>query len=113
MDDRRKHRRVPVKLPATYRSANRTVDAYVANLSQGGLFIMCEDIDDVGTPAEVAINLPGESPLVVSGSVAWCVHGQDSRGMGFRFADLGRRPRLLLANYLLRSNSSDESKSPP
>lgn len=95
--DRRQTPRVDVQLSATYRSANRTVDARVLNLSQSGLFLSCADSDPVGTPAHVDLALPDRDPITVSGVVIW----SDVPGMGIRFGDLGRETRMALANFIM------------
>jgi uncharacterized protein (TIGR02266 family) len=100
--DKRKHPRLPVNLPAVYRSANMTVDAYVANLSQGGAFVAAPLVDAVGTPAQLTISLPGQSePVRVVGRVVWVHRLHPRMGMGICFTELGREQRLALANFLI------------
>lgn len=100
--DKRKHPRLTVNLPAVYRSANMTMDAYVANLSQGGAFVAAPSVDAVGTPAHLTISLPGQAePIRVEGRVIWVHRLHPRRGMGICFTALGREQRLALANFLI------------
>ena len=104
-DEKRKHRRQLVNLQATYRSESLIIEAFVLNLSQGGLFISCMQVDSIGTTAEVSIEFPGEAdPLVLHGSVAWSDPTNPQLGMGLRFRQLGKEPRLAIANFLLQSH---------
>jgi uncharacterized protein (TIGR02266 family) len=102
VQEKRKHPRVPVNLPAVYRSVNLTTDVYVSNISQGGAFVACPSVDGIGTHAELLVSIPGRAdPLRLVGTVTW-VHRMHPRpGMGITFAQLARDQRLALANFLI------------
>lgn len=104
--ERRRCSRLPVNLPAVYRSANRMLDAQVSCLSWNGLRLSCSRVDRVGAEATVAISLPDSTrPLTVEGSVVWIhVRDEDMCEMGLRLHNLPRNSGLSLANYLLRSS---------
>lgn len=98
--EKRKHPRMPVQIPAIYRSSSLTTDAYVSNISQGGLFISCRP-DSVGTVGEIVISLPGvKGPVPLRGRVIWA-RLPPQGGMGFIFEDLPREHRVALANFLI------------
>lgn len=89
-----------VRLPAVYRSLNLTIDAYVSNISQGGLNLSCDEVDAEGTEGEVVLTLPGQSETIqFSGRVIWA--DPSSPAMGFCFDSLSRENRLALANFLI------------
>lgn len=98
-DDRRKSPRVRVQVTAIYRSANLTIDARVSNLSQSGLLLECERVDETGTSAFIELDQSDGEALVVPSRVAWsdAAHG----GMGIRFLGLSRAQRLALANFIM------------
>ena len=98
-NNRRQFPRIFVSLTATYRSPNLTIDASVENLSQAGLFIASSTVEDIGTSAELVLDLPGRlSPLILPCSVAW---SSDIHGMGLRFSELPRDQRAALANFIM------------
>jgi hypothetical protein len=89
-------------LPAVYRSGNLTIDAYVSNISQGGLNLSCSEVDQVGTQGEVVITLPGQTEsLHLPGHVKWSDRSSKTCVMGFCFDNLTREHRLALANFLI------------
>ena len=98
--EKRKHPRLAVRIPAIYRSPTLTTDAYVANISQSGLFISCRP-DVVGAVGEIVLSLPGfASPVPLRGRVIW-VRLSPEAGMGFVFQDVPRQHRVALANFLI------------
>jgi uncharacterized protein (TIGR02266 family) len=101
--DKRRYPRILVRLPAVYRSLNLTADAFVSNISQGGLNLACTEVDVVGTEGEVQITLPGQTDsLRLQGKVIWNDLTTDQKqGMGFCFDSLNREHRLALANFLI------------
>jgi uncharacterized protein (TIGR02266 family) len=101
--DKRRYPRILVRLPAVYRSSNLTIDAFVSNISQGGLNLDCTDVDIVGTEGEVQITLPGQTDaLRLQGKVIWSDRStEQQQGMGFCFDSLNRDHRLALANFLI------------
>ncbi len=102
LPEKRKYPRVIVNIPAIYRSSVMTLDGYVANLSQGGVFLACASFDPPGTPAELMIMAPGlPQPIRVQGRVIWVCRMHPRQGMGLSFQDMPRDHRLALANFLL------------
>jgi hypothetical protein len=94
--DKRKHPRIAVHVPVTYRSAGLTLDTQAINLSQTGAFVTGRSVDPIGTEAEVSLML-GRSSLRIIGVVVW----NNGAGMGVRFGGLSRDDRLTLANFLI------------
>ena len=113
--DRRKHPRLRVNLAATYRSSKVIADTYVSDLSNTGLRLSACDVNDVGSTANVAIDLSGhQTPVAVSGKVVWCEQDDagESRGLGLHFEQLTRDALLALANYLLKSSHLQATPHP-
>lgn len=105
--EKRKHPRLPVNLPATYRSTGLVQDVRVSNLSKTGLSIACEETEPLGTEAEVLLSLPAEQePIPLQGVVIWVSSNPDHPGMGIQFRDLPAEARSALTNYLMRSSYS-------
>lgn len=98
-DERRKSPRVRVKVTAIYRSASLTIDARVKNLSQRGLLLECDRVDEIGTAAVVELDQSDGEALVVPSTVVWSDAGQG--GMGLRFHGLSKDQRLALANFIM------------
>ncbi|MBN2565897.1 MAG: PilZ domain-containing protein [Candidatus Eisenbacteria bacterium] len=100
--ERRRHPRVDLNLPAIYRSAHRTMDTYVRNLSQGGLALAAPHVDLTGTECELLVTLPGRADqLALHGKIIWIDTSTETPTMGFRFDQLSRDQRVALANFLL------------
>ncbi len=94
--DKRKHPRIDVNVPATYRSASLTLDTFAVNLSQTGVYLRARPADPVGTEVQLSLSF-GRTTLKLSAVVAWSCPG----GMGLRFRELSRDQRLALANFLI------------
>ncbi len=102
-DDKRKHPRMSLHIPVTYRSRDLTLDAYAVNISQTGLLISCIALDDVGKDAEVLLTLPDNSgTLTLKGRVVWNGKISHRTVMGVLFMNNSREKLLALANFLIR-----------
>ena len=66
----RRDPRFSVEVPVVYSSATLTVDAVVRDLSRGGVFIVTEVLDPIGTPCDLTALPGGRSQLHFSGVVA-------------------------------------------
>ncbi len=100
--EKRKHPRIKVNLPATYYSLQTSVDSYVSNLSQEGIFLCSPTLDKISTIAQIQLSLPNEStPITLDGKVAWTLNIPGQSGMGLILLNLTRDQRLILANFLI------------
>jgi PilZ domain len=97
--EHRRALRVPVDLPARYRSGNLSLDGRARDLSQFGLFFVGDATDADGGDVFVEVDLPDDPthPLALKGEVSR-VEGD---GMGIRFLGLDVSDRRRLANYLI------------
>ena len=57
-DDRRRHRRVPVRVVIDYETADAFFTDYALNLSLGGIFICTDDLLPVGTRLRIHFSIP-------------------------------------------------------
>lgn len=79
-EERRRHRRTPVALPATVHAGGRSIAAEAQDISPGGAFLRCELPADV--PRVVAtIALPNGRELNVFAHVCW----RRGQGVGVQF----------------------------
>jgi hypothetical protein len=100
--DQRRALRIPVDLPARYRSETSSADGRAENISQDGMRFVGRGPDGVGGPLLLEIDLPdADSPLALDGEIAWVTEGP-TRIMGIRFTRVGRPARRRLANFVIR-----------
>src|SRR5688500_15495794 len=96
--DQRRAPRVPVDLPARYRSSTVWMDGRAGNLSQDGMFFSTLYLDDTREEVGVEIDLPDrEQPLALVGQICWVDDHPQHAGMGIRFTNMSLEERLLLA----------------
>jgi hypothetical protein len=94
----RRRPRVSIRLEAGYEDAERQVFLPTRDLSEGGVFLLAEDPPELGSPARVLLELPGEPALLrLPGVVA---RREPGAGFAFRF-DFERLPEA--ARRALRS----------
>lgn len=101
--DRRQHERVIVSLQVDYRAADTFLFAYIADLSEMGIFIRTNAPHAPGTKLNLSFAPPGQPRLDLEGRVIWVnppLHnGEPGRnpGMGVQFVDLTvqQRDRLM------------------
>ena len=108
--DQRRALRIPVDLPARFRSETVSVDGRAQNLSQGGIrFIGSVPalVPLFDGPVFLEIDLPDEErPLSLRGVVCWSEPGP-IRAVGIRFTDVGTIERRRLANFVIRRACDD------
>ena len=97
--EQRRSLRVPVDLPARYRSGTLSLDGRARDLSQAGLFFVGASIESATGDVFLELDLPDEPmrPLSVVGEV----RRVEGHGMGIRFLGLPVADRRRLANYLI------------
>lgn len=100
--DRRQASRLEVALEVYYDSSSiHMAGAAVSSLSQTGLFLRSQYLDDPGVLVALALSLPTERrPLTIAGKVVRVDTRPTSAGMGIRFTDLSIRSRERLARFV-------------
>lgn len=105
--EQRRAPRVPVDLPARYRSGSVWMDGRAGNLSQDGMFFMTPFLDDPTGEIAVELDLPDQdAPLRLAAEVVRVDDAPLHAGMGIRFVNVAMRERLTLANFLVRRVTS-------
>jgi len=104
--DKRKHKRLPVRIRIQYRTADQFFQDYIQNLSVGGIFIETKNPLSVGTKLQVQFSLPEmEDMITADGMVVHRLHVGRSEnppagGMGIQFAELDEKSKQLLEEYI-------------
>ena len=89
--DRRRHDRVPLKIPVDYTSVDAFFSEFSANINEGGMFVEIEEPPELGTVVQLQFSLPGgEQDVQVEGRIAWISDGKDESvaGVGIEFQNL-------------------------
>lgn len=89
--ERRRHHRVPLKIPVDYSSVDAFFTEFSANINEGGMFIELENPPEIDTEVQLQFDLPGHADVVqVSGRVVWISDGKDgsAAGVGIEFQNL-------------------------
>lgn len=123
-DNRRKHLRVPVRIPAGIYFKNRpgvVIDGEILDLSEGGAFVRCTTPISLGEDVLVEIRfaetsfvegktvyLEAQSPLGAQGplfkepsEIKWA-RGSKERGFGVEFVGLSDEKRAFLSKLVSR-----------
>lgn len=104
MPEKRCAYRVPVQLPACYRSVAVTIEGTVTDLSRLGMFLCADFLDAPGTSGVVEVTLPGAvQPLFLRGEIVRVTTGGQP-GMGIRFTQLPDEVRRPLANFMMEAS---------
>jgi uncharacterized protein (TIGR02266 family) len=118
--EQRRHPRVDVHLQVKIRFADvqRFLTVTTKNLSEGGLFVACDQPKPVGTSIQVVLYPPGiELGLPVYGTVIHSISAEEAAatgrraGMGIRFDDLDEDAQASLAR-LVQAVASEPHVAP-
>ncbi len=99
LDGRLRYHRAGLEVPVALNCKGRKpMDAFLVNLSQGGMQIHTQDPVEAAKAMQVSFELPGaRSSLKARAEIAW----QDQRGnMGVRFVKLARQQQRTLQLWL-------------
>lgn len=99
MEEKRQHRREPVKIAATCQAigSDTAWHGRVTDISMGGMFVEASEVPPFGTLLNITARLPGQSTDVVfPGTVRWVKSG----GFGVQFGLLGARETHALTEFL-------------
>jgi uncharacterized protein (TIGR02266 family) len=94
--ERRRDRRVGLKVPVDYSSVDDFFSEFTANINEGGMFVQMEKPPELETEVHLQFRLPGaDQPILVNGRVAWVRDGSDGEpsGFGVEFNDLPQATR--------------------
>jgi hypothetical protein len=99
LDGRLRYHRAGLEVPVALNcKGQKPMDAYLVNLSQGGMQIHTKDPFEVAKALQVSFDLPGaRSALKAKAEIAW----QDKRGnLGIRFVKLAPQQQRTLQLWL-------------
>jgi len=98
LDGRLRYHRAGLEVPVAVSCKGKRVEAFLINLSQGGMQIHSDELVDCARPLQVAFELPGaRSALKAKAEVAW----KDQRGnVGIKFVKLAPRQHRTLQLWL-------------
>jgi hypothetical protein len=98
LDGRLRYHRAGLEVPVSLGSGRKQAEAFLVNVSQGGMQIHTEDAVEAAKPLQISFELPGaRSVLKAKAEVAW----QDKRGnLGIRFVKLAPQQQRTLQLWL-------------
>jgi len=104
--DKRAAVRIPVRARAQFRVEGEgvVIDGLVEDVSRSGLFMSAPRPIDLGSAAELALDLPGEETLHLKAEVVR-VERTPRHGIALRFVGDVERHRRPLANFIMRQHS--------
>ena len=111
-DERRKYPRVQRRFKVTFSTPREFTDAYLFNISSGGLFVETNDPPVPGEVLNLKVFLPDEKQeLDVLGEVVWCARKAKVTaertyppGMGVKFLNLSTEDRIRISITILEDN---------
>src|SRR3984957_6049580 len=99
LDGRLRYHRAGLEVPVALGcKGQKTVEAFLVNVSQGGMQLHSDDPVEACRPVQVSFELPGaKGPMKAQAEIAW----RDKRGnMGIRFVKLEARQQRRLQLWL-------------
>jgi hypothetical protein len=99
LDGRLRYHRAGLEVPVALGcKGQKTVEAFLVNVSQGGMQLHSDDPVEACRPVQVSFELPGaKGPMKAQAEIAW----RDQRGnMGIRFVKLEARQQRRLQLWL-------------
>ena len=95
-----------MQVEVTLASESNFFTGFSGDLSEGGVFVATyEKLLAPGTSVEIALALPGRSPVKLAGTVRWVRDPSDQMpgvfpGMGIRFKTLSADETALIKDFL-------------
>lgn len=99
--EKRKFKRVPLRLKVDYRDVDDFFSSFATNLSEGGIFIKTKKPHPVGLEVKIKFLMPKTAKTInTNGIVVWSnsedPRGDDYVGMGIEFQKLGEDDKRLI-----------------
>jgi uncharacterized protein (TIGR02266 family) len=105
---RRRYRRVAVDAKVDFGSPHHLFPGSTSDLSAGGVFIVTDQMLQIGRTLTVNLELPQSKKLSLQGTVAWRrEHANDDgpAGLGIQFTNLNDEDRAKLADFMETAKS--------
>ena len=97
--ERREHERASAEFAVTMHTKSNFYSGLTENISEGGVFVASEVVQEVGSEITMTIHLgDGGEPLVVVGEVRW-LRDCTPRGMGVGFRVISETDRRRIAVF--------------
>jgi hypothetical protein len=103
--DKREAVRVPVQMHARCRAFGVVIDGLVEDVSRSGLFMRAPRQINLGSVAELDLDLPGEATIHLPVEVVR-VEQAPRIGMALRFTGLATQAKLPLANFIMKQHAN-------
>jgi uncharacterized protein (TIGR02266 family) len=98
--------RFEVEASVDYTGTEILLNHRIQNLSLGGLCILTDALEDIGTIVDLVITFRDlDASITARGEVVWA-NKEDPMDMGIRFVDLDTERKETLRKYLTLSRSS-------
>jgi uncharacterized protein (TIGR02266 family) len=94
MSDKRKTKRVPLKITSKVSAKDCTTCNDTVNISHGGLFISTPEPLDEGSEINLALQLPDGESVAIKGKVKWVRQNEkegERAGMGIEFVGISEK----------------------
>lgn len=115
--NRRRHDRLPIELSLVYISSELEIEAMTRDLSESGVFVCSQVLDQVGTRCELTILVDGGPPLQIHGVVRRVVEhqqvGGEPIGLGVEFIGVGQHELAWIKTTLARMVDDDGYSDDP
>jgi len=104
MGERRKNERYRLKVKSEVRADDFLTYSDTVDLSKGGIFISTPEPIGIGSPINLAIQIPGEEePVEIKGVVKWVRSNEkegERAGMGIEFAGISESEASIIKKHL-------------
>jgi len=100
LDNRRRHRRVPLRAKVLVRAGSRTLQGLIWNVSEGGVQLEVSDLQ-LGAAIEFSFCLPANSLVEAAGEVIWTKENRQ----GIRFTRVAPEGRMAIEELVASAES--------
>lgn len=98
--EQRVHKRFEVTALVDCTGRELLLNHRVSNISLGGICILSESVEELGSVVDLVINFPEQdTSMAIQGEVVWC-NTESPRDMGIRYLNLDDDRRTTLRRFL-------------
>jgi len=99
---KRGYSRAEVRWPCTLRTADRSIETELRDISAGGALIYCQDSLELNETLQMVIKLPDGKSLTLTIEVVWSDFSDDNtpRRFGARFTEISEEDRRYLLDVI-------------
>ncbi len=100
MEEARAHPRAPARVRVEYHFGSTMGVGHTNDISEGGLFLHCDDVAEAGTRIYMELYLPGRQNPEALKIIGMVKRTQEDTGMGIHFEVAYARTRQLLQDFM-------------